>query len=198
MVRPYFSVATWRLACWTWWVTTISGQPAAQNVDPRLTAGQQLEIASTIIQEFRGWVANVDTRIATLSAGQAALALYVVTLYRPFTAPRSPFGWFALGALALFVGMFAFATVEIVMAVRPRLDTWPGLNHFVFPSVALHAVSELGEDDPRVLLGQAWRQVHALSVIAVGRYRHFSKALRWTILSVLAAAIWIAVSGPLR
>jgi hypothetical protein len=72
------------------------------------------------------------------------------------------------------------------------------LNHFVFPSVALHAVSELGEDDPRVLLDQAWRQVHALSVIAVSRYRHFSQALRWTILSVLAAAIWIAVSGQLR
>jgi hypothetical protein len=179
-------------------VTTVSGQSAVQHVDPRLTASQQLEIASTIIQEFRGWVTNVDTKIATLSAGQAALALYVVALYKPFTAPQSPFAWLAIGALAVFLGMFAVATVQMVMAIRPRLATGPGLNHFVFPSVALHAVSELGEDDPRVLLDQAWRQVHALSVIAVSRYRHFSQALRWTILSVLAAAIWIAVSGQLR
>jgi hypothetical protein len=179
-------------------VTTVSGQSAVQHVDPRLTASQQLEIASAIIQEFRGWVTNVDTRIATLSAGQAALALYVVTLYRPFTAPRPPFGWLAPGALALFVGTFAVATVEIVMAIRPRLATGPALNHFMFPSVAVRTAAELGEDDPGIMLDQAWRQVHALSVIAVSRYRHFSKALRWTILSVLAAAIWIAVSGQLR
>lgn len=161
------------------------------DLEDRLSPAQQIAVALQTVDAFAGWVTNVDTKIATLAAGDVALALFVVTQgFSDVWPVRSALARVALVALAAFAVSSLAIARHLGAAMRPRLSGGPDPNHFAFPSVAGMNPASLGDDAASALLEQAWRQVHVLSVIAVARYRHFSRALAWTGVSALAVAVW--------
>lgn len=165
----------------------------AEDVN-KLPVEQQLNVALETINAFSGWVINADTKIATLSTAQVLLALFMAA--QPLSlklSADSPLRKMALVALLIFAISFLAAVRHLGAALRPHLYAGPDLNHFVFPSVARVKADSLGRVPMNLLVHQAWTQAHALSVIAVIRYRHFSKALAWTGLNVLSVLIWLAV-----
>lgn len=164
----------------------------------QLPPEQQLNVALETINAFAGWVANVDTKIATLSTAQLLLALFMASQRLSLAWPaNSPLTTIALVAQAIFVISFLVTVRHVGAALRPRLSTGPELNHFVFPSVARATTEVLGKESTDSLIRQAWGQAHALSVIAVARYRHFSKALSWAGLGVLAVLVWLVASSQI-
>lgn len=171
-------------------------QPA-EHASP-LSAEQELHVALETINAFSGWVLNGDTKIATLSTAQVVLAVFMaaqpISRAWPVNSPPSAI---ALIALIVFAVSFLATIRHLGAALRPRLSTGPGLNHFVFPSVARVSTKALGDKSAASLLDQAWAQAHTLSVIAVTRYRHFSRALTWVGLSVLSALVWLLVAGQI-
>jgi hypothetical protein len=165
----------------------------ARDLD-RLPPDQQLKIALETINAFAGWVVNADTKIATLSTAQVLLAVFMATQPLDIAWPaNSPTRMLALVALIAFVASTMTAVRHLGAALRPRMLTGTSLNHFVFPSVARVSPDQLGKASPEALIGQAWAQVHALSVIAVARYRHFSRALTWACLSVGSVVSWLFI-----
>jgi hypothetical protein len=164
--------------------------PPGENADS-LTPEQQLNVALQTINAFAGWVANVDTKIATLSAAQVALTLFMATQPLSKVADGSPSAWFALAALFGFTVSVLATVRHLGAALRPQLGAATAVNHFMFPSVATTEPADLGEVSAGTLQRQAWTQAHTLSVIAVDRYRHFSRGLSWSGLSVVAVLIWL-------
>lgn len=164
----------------------------------QLPMEQQLNVALATTNSFAGWVTNVDTKVATLSTAEVVLALFMATqpLSRAWPVD-SPLSTIALIALVFFVTSFLATVRHLGAALQPRLATGPDLNHFVFPSVARVSSGVLGHASMDSLVYQAWAQVHALSVIAVGRYRHFSRALVWAGLSIFSVLVWLLVASQM-
>ncbi|MCA1673750.1 MAG: DUF5706 domain-containing protein [Actinobacteria bacterium] len=100
-------------------------------------------------------------------------------------------------AVIAFAVSFLATVRYLGAALRPRLSTGPEMNHFAFPSVARVSIKSLGDEPPDSLVQQAWAQAHILSVIAVTRYRQFSRALTWAGLSVVSVLIWLVAAGQL-
>lgn len=162
----------------------------------QLSVEQNLHVAMETINSFAGWVMNSDTKIATLSTAQVILAVFMAAqpLGRAWPVD-SPLRATALIAVLLFVISFLATVRHLGAALRPRLSPGPELNHFAFPSVARVSAENLGHEPPDCLARQAWAQVHILSVIAMARYRRFSRALTWTSLNVISVIIWLLTAG---
>jgi hypothetical protein len=161
-----------------------------------LTPDQQLNVALQTVNAFAGWVANADTKIATLSAAQVGLALFMAA--QPVTEVVGQEGaaaWAGLATVVLFALSFLASARHLGVALHPRLSAGPALNHFVFPSVAPAHPGTLGGATAGELVDQAWAQAHVLSTIAVVRFRHISRALAWTGISVLAVLGWLVAAG---
>jgi hypothetical protein len=157
-----------------------------------LTAVQQLDIALQTMNTVAGWVTNADTKIATLSAVQAGLALFMAAQPVAAVVGRGGVaGGAGITAITLFGVAFLASIRHLGEALRPRLSAGPALNHFAFPSVARAQPAALGHASADALLYQAWAHAHVLSVIAVTRFRHFSRALVWTGAGVLAVLGWL-------
>lgn len=162
----------------------------------RLSCDQELGVALETVNSFAGWVANVDTKIATLSAIEIALALFMAAqpisgTVRVDTAP----GWIGLVSVGAFAASFLASVRHLGSALYPRLTIGPGLNHFVFPSVAQVNATQLGKTSADMLLDQAWAQAHVLSVIALTRFRHFTRALSWAGVSIVSVLAWLVAVG---
>lgn len=164
----------------------------------QLSIEQELQVAMETINAFAGWVMNGDTKIATLSTTQVILAVFMAAqpLGRAWPV-NSPLSTTALIAVIVFSVSFLVTIRYLGAALRPRLSTDPKLNHFAFPTVARVSVGALGNQATDSLVHQAWEQAHALSVIAVTRYRHFSRALTWAGLSVFSVLIWLVAASQI-
>lgn len=163
-----------------------------------LVPEQQLNVALEAVKAFSGWVMNVDTKLGTLSTAQVVLALFMAAQPLSRTWPAdSPLSKIALASVIIFTISFLATVRHLGGALYPRVSTGSKLNHFVFPSVARANVGALGDEPTDCLIRQAWAQAHALSVIAVARYRHFSRALIWSGVSVLSVVVWLIVAGQI-
>ena len=164
----------------------------------RFSTDQNLHVAMETIKSFSGWVMNSDTKIATLSTAQVILAVFMAAqpLDRAWPAD-SPWRTTALISVIVFTISFLATVRYLGAALRPRLSPGGELNHFAFPSVARASVVNLGHESTDSLIHQAWGQAHVLSVIAVTRYRQFSRALTWTGLSMVSILTWLVAAGQL-
>lgn len=171
--------------------------PPTENANQPLTE-QNLHIAMETFNYFAGWVMNSDTKIATLSTAQVILAVFMAAqpLDRAWPADSLP-STTALIAVIVFITSFLATVRYLGSALRPRLSAGTELNHFAFPSVAQASVVNLGLESTDSFVHQAWTQAHVLSVIALSRYRQFSRALAWTGLSVVSILIWLVAAGQL-
>ncbi|MGH3980566.1 MAG: hypothetical protein ACRDRZ_16465 [Pseudonocardiaceae bacterium] len=122
----------------------------------QLSAEQQLNVALETINAFSGWVMNVDTKIAMLSATQVVLALFMAAQRLSRAWPDSPLSKTVLVTLVIFVTSFLATVRHLGAALQPRLSTGPDLNHFVFPSVARVSAGALGKESTAVLDANSW------------------------------------------
>jgi hypothetical protein len=68
-----------------------------------------------------------------------------------------------------------------------------GRSRFAFPHLADADLDELVAHDPAALRREAWAQAKTLAGIVRGKYRCFSRALTWGVVSGLCFAAWLVV-----
>ncbi|MGW3959255.1 hypothetical protein ACWED2_05495 [Amycolatopsis sp. NPDC005003] len=157
--------------------------------------GDQLATTLTTITFFQGAVQHADEKARTVVAVQTMITALVATQAgllgsaRSGSVPRTVF----FGALICFAMAYAYASLHILLAIRPRTTAPSSENQFAFPSIAAGtAVS--GRAAQRE---QAQELTRLLASLAMRKHRHVRSALAGTcVLFASALTLIVAAAVP--
>jgi hypothetical protein len=142
------------------------------------------------------WVNNADTKIGLLATALTVLTAGVVRQRHTVeTVIDTGVGWragIALCLLGVCVVALVIAGACLFKALKPRL-TNAGPSRFAFPHLADADLDELARHDPEAIRREAWLQAKTLAGIVRDKYRCFSNALTWGVVSGIAFVGWLLV-----
>ncbi|MGW4062603.1 hypothetical protein ACWEGE_30275 [Amycolatopsis sp. NPDC004747] len=155
----------------------------------------QSEDELATIAFFQGAVQHADEKARTVVAVQTMITALVATqagflgTARSGSVPRTVL----FGVLICFAVAYAYASLHILLAIRPRTAAPSSENQFAFPSVAAGtAVSGRA-----VRREQAQELTRLLASLAMRKHRHVRSALAGTcLLFATALALIVAAAIP--
>jgi hypothetical protein len=160
-------------------------------------AGSELTTTLATVTFFQGAVQHADEKARTVVAVQTMITALVATQAgflgstRAGSVPRMV----VLGALVCFALAYAFASLHVFLAIRPRTAAPSGTNQFAFPSVAAGtAVS--GRGGQREQSEQARELTRLLASLAMRKHHHVRSALAGTCV-LFASALVLLVTAAL-
>ncbi|MEV6646127.1 hypothetical protein [Amycolatopsis sp. NPDC051371] len=169
----------------------------AGTKDGRGEIGDELATTLTTVTFFQGAVQHADEKARTVVAVQTMITALVATQagllgsVRAGSVPRT----ILLGALICFALAYAFASLHVFLAIRPRTTAPSGANQFAFPSVAAGtAVS--GRGNQREQSEQAHELTRLLAALAMRKHHHVRFALAGTC-ALFASALVLLVTAAL-
>lgn len=84
-------------------------------------------------------------------------------------------------------------TYHLVQAILPRGTPPPGRNRFAFPAVAKFRVRPQVGAAAEQMCDEAWALVGTLSVIALTKNRHITRAVWWLVVMTVTSMLWLTV-----
>lgn len=139
------------------------------------------------------WITNADTKCGFLAAASTLLGTGIVAHGRAAIGALPVDGLEEMLALALIAvsGVSLFATVvSLIFALTPRMKIPPVASRFAFPYLAVQVDGFVPPNNPNQRRAEVWAQARTLAVIAMTKFSHFRRGLRF--FTVAAAAFSVA------
>ncbi len=165
--------------------------PAGLN-DGRGRIGDELSTTLATVTFFQGAVQHADEKARTVVAVQTMITALVATQAgflgsaRSDSVPRTVL----LGAVICFAVAYAYASLHVFLAIRPRTTAPSSENQFAFPSVAA-GTAITGRAVQRE---QAHELTRLLATLAMRKHRHVRSALAGTCVLFASALILIVAA----
>lgn len=99
-----------------------------------------------------------------------------------------------LAALLCFACAYAYASLQVFLAIRPRTEAPSAENQFAFPSVAA-GTAVVGRGGPREQSEQAHELVRLLAALAMRKHRHVRAALAGTCVLFSTALVLLVATA---
>ncbi|WIX85527.1 hypothetical protein [Amycolatopsis sp. DG1A-15b] len=154
--------------------------------------GDELATTLTTITFFQGAVQHADEKVRTVVAVQTMITALVATQAgylgsaRSGSVPRSVL----VGAVICFALAYAYASLHVFLAIRPRTAAPSSENQFAFPSVAA-GTAITGRAAQRE---QAHELTRLLASLAMQKHHHVRFALAGTCVLFASALILIVAA----
>jgi predicted histidine transporter YuiF (NhaC family) len=169
--------------------------PAGRKELPGGT-GSELATTLTTVTFFQGAVQHADEKVRTVVAVQTMITALVAAQAgllgngRAGSAPRA----ILVGALICFALGYAYASLHVFLAIRPRTTPPSGTNRFAFPSVAA-GTAVTGHGGHREQAEQAGELGRLLAALAMRKHHHVRSAMAGTCVLFASALVLVITSA---
>lgn len=157
----------------------------------------EVELATTLttVTFFQGAVQHADEKARTVVAIQTMITALVATQAGLLGGVKFGSGTrlVVLGALACFALAYAYASLHVFLAIRPRTTAPSSRNQFAFPSVAAGTAGteRMGMRDQSA---QAHELSQLLAALAMRKHHHVRAALAGTCVLFSSALVLLVTS----
>ncbi|WP_410572843.1 hypothetical protein [Amycolatopsis sp. cmx-4-61] len=164
--------------------------------DARTGSRGELATTLTTVTFFQGAVQHADEKARTVIAVQTMITALVAAQLgflggaRAGSVPRMVF----VGALLCFACAYAYASLQVYLAIRPRTAAPSEENQFAFPSVAA-GTAVTGRVGAREQSDQAHELVRLLAALAMRKHRHVRLALTGTCVLFSSALVLLVMAA---
>lgn len=148
---------------------------------------RDLQLAMATESSLQTSIRHADTKVIALLTVGGAVVVTAAERAAPLIHANAGalFGIAVALAAVMLVGLVA-ATVQLLMAMRPRLDAPSETNRFGFAGIMRSASPPLRASIAHQR-DEAWAFVKALAGIAMAKHRQVRRSLPWLLVSMASA-----------